>query len=82
MSKADCDDDADVGGGNSNHDGSVDGDGVFENWCVDGEAGDEADDGDVQTENVVDHLVECNESSKMEMAVGVMRRGILKETQQ
>ena len=36
MSKADCDDDADGGSGNSRDDGSVDGDSVFDNWCVDG----------------------------------------------
>ena len=36
MSKTHCDDDAD-GGGNSNYDGITDGDGIFENWCVDGE---------------------------------------------
>ena len=41
--KADCDD-ADGGGGNRNDDGN--GDGIFDNWCVDGEGGDEADDGD------------------------------------
>ena len=46
---------------------------VFENWCVDGESGDEADDGDEQTESVAGGFPECNGSSKMEMAVGVMR---------
>ena len=46
MSKVDCDDDADGGGGNSNDDGSADEDGIFENWCVDGEGVDEADEGD------------------------------------
>ena len=46
--KADCDDDAySGGGGNSKDDG--DEDGIFENWCVDEEGGDEADDGDEQT---------------------------------
>ena len=37
--KANCDDDADGGGGNSKDDG--DEDGIFENWCVDSESGDE-----------------------------------------
>ena len=85
MSKSDCDDVADGGGGNSNDDGSADGDGIFENWCFDSpsthQCGDEADD-DEQTENIAGDLTECNESSKMEMTVGIMRWGILKETQQ
>ena len=81
MSKANCDDNADGGGGNSNDGSSADGDGIFENWCVDGEGGDEADDGDEPTGNVAGDLVECNGSSKMEMTVGVMWWGILKETQ-
>ena len=77
MSKADCDDDADGGGGNSNGDGV----GIFENWCIDGEGGDEADDGDEQTESVAGDLAEYNGSSKREMTVGVMRWDILKKTQ-
>ena len=81
MRKADCDDDADGGGGNSNDDGNADGNSIFENWCVDWKGGDEADDGDEQTENVAGELGECNGSSKIKMTVGVMRRGILKETQ-
>ena len=44
MSKADCDDNADGCDGNSNDDDSVAADGIFENWCVDGEGGDEVDD--------------------------------------
>ena len=70
--KADCDDDADGGGGNSKDDG--DEDGIFENWCVD-----EAD--DEQTERVAGGLAKCSGSSEMEMTVGEMRWGILKETQ-
>ena len=58
MSKVDCDDDTDGGGSNSNDDGSVDGDGIFENWCVDGEGDDEADDGDKQTESNAGDLAE------------------------
>ena len=81
MSKADCDDDADGGCGNSNDDGNADGVGIIENWCVDGEGGDETDDGDEQTESVAGDFAECNGSSKMEMTVGVMRWDILKETQ-
>ena len=81
MSKVDCDNDADGGGDNRNDDGSADGDGIFENWCFDGEGGDEADDGNEQTENVTGDLAECNGSSRMEMTVGVMWWGILKETQ-
>ena len=50
MSRADCDDDADGGGSNSNYDGSADGDGIFEKWCVDGKGSDEADNGVKQTE--------------------------------
>ena len=75
MSKTDCDDDeADGDDGNSNDgDDSTDGDGIFENWCVDGERGDEADYGDEETESVAGNLAECNGSSKMEMTVGVMR---------
>ena len=68
--KADCDDDAD-GGGNSKDDG--DEDGIFENWCVDGEGGDEADYGDEQTESVAGGLAKCSGSSQMEMTVGEMR---------
>ena len=48
--KTDCDDDADAGRCCSKDDG--DEDGIFENWCVDGEGDDEADDGDEQTESV------------------------------
>ena len=58
MSKADCDDDTDGGGSNSNDDGSVDGDGIFENCCIDGEGDDEADDGDKQTESNAGDLAE------------------------
>ena len=72
MSKAGCDDDADGGDGNSNDDGSADGDSIFENWCVDGEGGDDTDDGDEQTGSVARDLAECNGSSKMEMTVGLM----------
>ena len=72
MSKADCDNDAD-GGGNSNDDGSVDGDGIFENWCADWEGADEADNADEQTDSVAGDLAECNGSSKMEMTGGVMQ---------
>ena len=72
----DDDDDADGGGGNSNDDRSVDGDGIFENWCVYGEGGDGADNGDEQTESDVGGLAQCNGSFKMEMTVGVMRCGI------
>ena len=50
MIKTDCDDDADAGRCYSKDDG--DEDGIFENWCVDGEGDDEADDGDEQTESV------------------------------
>ena len=82
MSKADCGDDADGSGGNSNDDGSVDRDGIFGKWCVDGKGGDEADDGDWQTESVAGDLTGFNGTSKMEMRVGVMWWGILKETQQ
>ena len=77
--KTDCDDNADGGGGNSNDDGY--GNGIFENWCVDGEGDDEADDGDEQTESVSGVLAECSGSCKMEMSVGVMRWRILKEAQ-
>ena len=73
MSKGDFDDDADGGSGNNNADGSVDGDDIFENWCVDGEGSDDADDYDEQTENVAGDLAECNGSSKIEIRVGVMR---------
>ena len=73
LGKSDCNDDADGGSGNGNDDGSVDGDGIFDNWCVDGGGGDEVDDGDEQTESVADDLAECDGSSKMEMKVGVMR---------
>ena len=65
--KADCDDDADGGGGNSKDDG------IFENWCVDGEGGDETDDGDEQTENVAGGLAKCSGNSEMEMTAGEMR---------
>ena len=82
MSKVDWDDDADVGGNKINDDGSVDGDGIFENWCVDGQGGDEADDGDEKAESVAGDLTECSGGSKMEMTGGVIRWGILKETQQ
>ena len=78
--KVDCDDDADGGGGNSEDDGVEDG--IFENLCIDREGGDEADDGDGQTESVADGLAKYSGSSKMEMTVGEMSRGILKETQQ
>ena len=73
MSKTDCDDDTDGGDGNSNDDGSVGGTVLFGKWCVDGKGGDEADDGDEQTDSVASDLAECNGSSKMEMRVGVMR---------
>ena len=46
---------------------------LFGKWCVDGKGGDEADDGDEQTDSVASDLAECNGSSKMEMRVGVMR---------
>ena len=46
---------------------------LFESWCVDGKSGDGSDDGDEQTESVAGDHVECDRSSKMEMAVGVMR---------
>ena len=72
MSKANFDNDED-GGDNSNDDGSVDGNGIFEKWCVDRKGGDEADDGDQQTESVAVNLAECNGSSKMEMRVRVMQ---------
>ena len=78
MSKVYCDNNADGGSGNTNDDDSADGDGIFENWCVDGE---DRDDGDGQTESVACDLAECNERSKMEMTMRVMRWGILKETQ-
>ena len=77
--KANCDDDTDGGSGNSKDDGNQDC--IFENWCVDGEGGDEADDGDEQTESVASGLTKCSGSSEMEMTVGEMRWGILKETQ-
>ena len=50
MIKTDCDDDTDAGRCYSKDDG--DEDGIFENWYVDGEGDDEADDGDEQTESV------------------------------
>ena len=68
MGKADCDDDADGGGDNSNNDGNVDEDGFFENWCVDKVVSDKADDGDGQADSVAGDLAECNGSSKIEMA--------------
>ena len=77
--KANCDDDADGGSGNSKDDGNQDC--IFENWCVDGEGGDKADDGDEQTESVASGLTKCSGSSKLEMTVGEMQWGILKETQ-
>ena len=67
--KADCDDDAD-GGGNSKDDG--DEDGIFENWCVDGEGGDDPDDGYEQTESAACGLAKCSRSSEMEMTKGEM----------
>ena len=60
MRKTNRGDDADSGGGNSNHNGDVDGDGVF-----DTKGRDEADCGG--------DFTECNGSSKMETRVGVMR---------
>ena len=60
----DCDDDANGGGGNSNDDGSVDGDGIFENWCVDGEGADKADNGDEQTKSVAGGLANVMEDPK------------------
>ena len=45
----------------------------FENWCVNGKDDDGSDDGDEQTESDAGDHVECDRSSKMEMAVGVMR---------
>ena len=69
--KADCDDDADGGGGNSKDDGNEDG--IFENWCVDREGGDEVDDDDEQTVSVAGGLAKCSESSKTGMTVGEMR---------
>ena len=69
------------GGGGGNSKGDVNEDGIFENWFVDGEGGDEADDGDEQTESVAVGLAKCSGSSKMEMTVGEMRWGILKEIQ-
>ena len=77
--KADCDGNADGGGGNSKDDGNEDG--IFENWCVYGESGDEGDDGDDQTESVAGGLAKCSGSSEMEMMVGEMRWGFLKEIQ-
>ena len=77
MNKTDRDDDnANGGGGNSNDDSGVDGNDVF-----DTKGGDEADDGDGQTESVASDYAECNGSSKLEMRVGVTRWHILKETQ-
>ena len=77
--RADFDDDADGGGGNCKDD--RDEDGIFENGCVDGEGGDETDHGDEKTESVAGSLAKCSGSSEMEMTVGEMRSGILKETQ-
>ena len=81
MSKAEYHDNADDGGGNSNNDGSIDGDVLFGDWCVDGEGGEEFDYGDEQSESVASDLAECNRTSKMEMTVGVIQWGILKERQ-
>ena len=72
-----CDNDADGGGGNSkDHENE---DGISENWCVDGEGGDETE--DEQTESVAGGLAKCSGSSETEMTVGEIWWGILKETQ-
>ena len=63
------------------YDGSAHGNDIFENWCVDGEGGDEAYDGDEQTENVTGNPAQYYENFKTEMTVGVMQWTILKETQ-
>ena len=75
MSKTNHHDDADGGSGNSNDDGGVDENGVFDVKC-----GDEADDGNEQTKSVAGNLIKYNESSKMGIRMGLMRWRILKET--
>ena len=67
---ADCDDNENGGGGNSKTDGNEDG--IFVNWCVDGEGVDDADNGDEQTDNVAGGLAKRSESSETEMAFGEM----------
>ena len=69
--KADCDDDAVSDGGNSKDNGNEDG--IFENLCVDGQGGAEADNGDEQIESVAGGLSKCSGSCKMEMRVEEMR---------
>ena len=73
VSKTDRDDDADVGDGDSNDDGGINGNGVFGKWCIDGKGGDEADDGNEQTESVAGDHAGSDGSSKIEMRPGVMR---------
>ena len=80
MCEIGCDDDADGGDGNSNDYGSVDGNGIFKKWCIDGKCDDMTDDGDDQTESLAGDIVECKGSSKMEMRMDVMQIDILMET--
>ena len=57
-------DHADVGGGNSYNDDSVNGNGAF-----DVKGGDVTDDGDEENESIAGDLAKYNGSSKMEMKV-------------
>ena len=68
MSKKGRDDDVNGCGGNSNDDGDVDGNDVFNT-----KDGYEVDDGGEQTESVASDLAECKGSSKMEIRAGVMQ---------
>ena len=68
MSKTNHGDDGDGGSGNSNDDDGIDGNSAFDVKCAD-----EADDFNERTKSVAAKLIKCNESSKMEIRMGVMR---------